>query len=106
MQKEVLTEYIVPGDIISLRAGDIVPGDCRILQSRDLFVNEATLTGETYPAEKMAGILDRDTPLAGRINSLFMGTNVVSGTARAVVVHTGTDTEFGQHISEAEGPRA
>ncbi|OYV08584.1 MAG: magnesium-translocating P-type ATPase, partial [Methanosaeta sp. ASP1-1] len=94
-QKEVLTEYIVPGDIISLRAGDIVPGDCRILQSRDLFVNEATLTGETYPAEKMAGTLDLDTPLAGRINSLFMGTNVVSGTARAVVVHTGTDTEFG-----------
>ena len=94
-QKEVLTEYIVPGDIISLRAGDIVPGDCRILQSRDLFVNEATLTGETYPAEKMAGTLDRDTPLAGRINSLFMGTNVVSGTARAVVVHTGTDTELG-----------
>ena len=94
-QKEVLTEYIVPGDIISLRAGDIVPGDCRILQSRDLFVNEATLTGETYPAEKMAGTLDQDTPLAGRINSLFMGTNVVSGTARAVIVHTGTDTEFG-----------
>lgn len=94
-QKEVLTEYIVPGDIISLRAGDIIPGDCRILQSRDLFVNEATLTGETYPAEKMAGSLDRDTPLVGRINSLFMGTNVVSGTARAVVVHTGTDTEFG-----------
>lgn len=94
-QNEVLTEYIVPGDIISLRAGDIVPGDCRILQSRDLFVNEATLTGETYPAEKMAGTLDQDTPLAGRINSLFMGTNVVSGTARAVVVHTGNDTELG-----------
>ena len=96
MQKEVLTEYIVPGDIIILKAGDIVPADCRILQSKDLFVNEATLTGETYPAEKTAGTLDRDTPLAGRTNSLFMGTNVVSGTARAAVVHTGTDTEFGR----------
>jgi len=95
-QKEVLTEYIVPGDIIILKAGDIVPADCRILQSKDLFVNEATLTGETYPAEKTAGTLDRDTPLAGRTNSLFMGTNVVSGTARAAVVHTGTDTEFGR----------
>ena len=95
-QKEVLTEYIVPGDIITLKAGDIVPADCRILQSKDLFVNEATLTGETYPAEKTAGTLDRDTPLAGRTNSLFMGTNVVSGTARAAVVHTGTDTEFGR----------
>lgn len=97
--KEVLTDYIVPGDIIILKAGDIVPADCRIIQSKDLFVNEATLTGETYPAEKTAGTLSRDTPLAGRTNSLFMGTNVVSGTARAVVVHTGTDTEFG-HISQ------
>lgn len=98
-QKELLTEYIVPGDIIALKAGDIVPADSCILQSKDLFVNEATLTGETYPAEKKAGTLDRDTPLAGRINSLFMGTNVVSGTARAVVVHTGADTQFGR-ISE------
>jgi Mg2+-importing ATPase len=96
IQKDVLIEYVVPGDIIVLRAGDIVPGDSRILQSNDLFVNEATLTGETYPAEKMPGILDRDTPLSRRINCLFMGTNVVSGTAKAVVVHTGTDTEFGR----------
>jgi Mg2+-importing ATPase len=95
-QKDVLMEYVVPGDIVFLRAGDIVPGDCRILKSKDLFVNEATLTGETYPAEKMPGILDRDTPLSRRINCLFMGTNVVSGTAKAVVVHTGTDTEFGR----------
>jgi Mg2+-importing ATPase len=83
IQKDVLIEYVVPGDIIVLRAGDIVPGDSRILQSNDLFVNEATLTGETYPAEKMPGILDRDTPLSRRINCLFMGTNVVSGTAKA-----------------------
>ncbi len=96
IQKDVLMEYVVPGDIIVLRAGDIVPGDCRILQSKDLFVNEATLTGETYPAEKMPGILQQDTPLSRRINCLFMGTNVVSGTARAVVVHTGTDTQFGR----------
>src|SRR5512139_3544816 len=83
-------------DIIVLRAGDIVPADLRILQSKDLFVNEATLTGETYPAEKMPGILDRDTPLGRRSNCLFMGTNVVSGTAKAVAVHTGTDTQFGR----------
>lgn len=79
-----------------MRAGDIVPGDYRILQSGDLFVNEATLTGETYPAEKMTAILEQDTPLSRRINCLFMGTNVVSGTARAVVVLTGTDTQFGR----------
>ena len=104
IQKDVLMEYVVPGDIIVLNAGDIVPGDSRILQSKDLFVNEATLTGETYPAEKMPGILDEDTPLSRRINSLFMGTNVVSGTARAVVVHTGTDTAVWTRISATQAP--
>ena len=95
IQKEIPREAVVPGDIIILKAGDIVPADCRILESKDLFVNEAALTGETYPAEKMPKTLDRDTPINLRSNSLFMGTNVVSGTARAVVVLTGRDTEFG-----------
>ena len=101
---EVPVEYVVPGDIIVLRAGDIVPADSRILLSRDLFVNEASLTGETYPAEKIPGILDSETPLSRRINCLFMGTNVVSGTATAVVVHTGTDTQFGR-VSQRLGLR-
>ena len=95
-QKEVPVEEVVPGDVVVLRAGDIVPGDSLILKSRDLFVNEASLTGETYPAEKISRVLDQATPLSRRINSLFMGTNVVSGTAMAVVVHTGTETEFGR----------
>ncbi|MGB4087887.1 magnesium-translocating P-type ATPase [Methanothrix sp.] len=93
---EVPVESIVPGDIIILKAGDIVPGDCRILQSKDLYLNEAALTGESYPAEKMERTLEPDTPLARRNNSLFLGTNVVSGSARAVVVLTGKDTEFGR----------
>jgi Mg2+-importing ATPase len=87
---------VVPGDIIVLRAGAIIPGDCLILASKDLFVDEATLTGETFPVEKAAGLLPADTPLARRQNSLFMGTNVVNGSARAVVAKTGTSTEFGQ----------
>ncbi len=95
-QKEVPVEDIVPGDIIMLSAGDIIPGDSLILKSRDLFVNEATLTGETYPAEKFARAVPKDAPLNRRANSLFMGTSVVSGTARAVVVKTGLQTEFGQ----------
>lgn len=95
-EEAISMENIVPGDIIILKAGDIVPGDCRILQSKDLYVNEATLTGETYPAEKIAETIEPDTPLARRSNILFMGTNVVSGTARAVVVLTGKDTEFGK----------
>jgi Mg2+-importing ATPase len=93
---DVLVEEIVPGDIVVLNAGDIIPGDCLILEAKDLFVNEATLTGETYPVEKTAGILKADTPLSQRTNSLFMGTHVVSGTAKAVVVRTGTNTEFGK----------
>ncbi|MDM7912162.1 MAG: HAD-IC family P-type ATPase, partial [Methanotrichaceae archaeon] len=94
-EKEIPIEDVVPGDIVILNAGDIIPGDCRILESRDLFVNEAALTGETYPVEKTPEPLPEDSPLAKRRNSLFMGTNVVSGTARAVVVFTGRETELG-----------
>ena len=93
---EVRTEDVVSGDLVLLRAGGIVPADCRILESKDLFVNEAALTGETFPAEKTAGDLPAETPLARRVNSLFMGTSVVSGTARALAVNIGRSTEFGK----------
>jgi P-type Mg2+ transporter len=73
-----------------------VPGDCVLLECRDLFVDEAALTGETYPVEKMSGEIPADTPLAQRRNVIYMGTHVVSGTAVAVVVQTGINTEFGQ----------
>jgi P-type Mg2+ transporter len=95
-QKEVPVEEIVPGDVVVLNAGDLIPGDSLIIESKDLFVNEASLTGETFPAEKSAGILPSDTALGRRTNSIFMGTNVVSGSAQAVVVGTGTNTEFGK----------
>ena len=75
------------------------PGDCLVLESNDLFVDEATLTGETYPVEKTAGTVAADAPLGQRTNTLFMGTHVVSGSAAAVVVRTGTATEFGK-VSE------
>lgn len=97
--EEIPLEEVVPGDVVLLNAGDVIPGDCRIIESKDLFVNEAALTGETYPAEKLAGTLPQETELSKRTNSLFMGTNVVSGTARALVVHTGLETEFGR-VSE------
>lgn len=82
-----------------LNAGDTIPGDSRLLESKDLFVDEAALTGETYPVEGQPGTLPVGTPLAQRTNALFMGTHVVSGTATAVIVRTGPDTEFGQ-VSE------
>jgi Mg2+-importing ATPase len=97
--KEIPIEEIVPGDVIILNAGDLIPGDSIILESKDLFVNEASLTGETFPAEKTVGILPSATPLGQRTNCLFMGTNVVSGSAQAVVVGTGVQTEFGK-VSE------
>lgn len=96
---EVPLENVVPGDIVILNAGDIIPADCLIIESENLFVNESTLTGESYPSEKKAGILPPGTPISGRTNCLFMGTNVVSGTGKAIAVNTGKSTEFGK-ISE------
>lgn len=98
-QTEIPVEEVVPGDVVVLSAGAAVPGDCAILESKDLFVNEATLTGETYPVEKSSGVVPPETPLGGRTNCLFMGTHVVSGSASALVVHTGKNTEFGK-VSE------
>src|SRR5690606_5552566 len=86
---------IVPGDVVILSAGTSIPADCRLLEARDLFVNEATLTGETFPIEKSPGDLPADTPLARRTNVLFQGTHVVSGTGRALVMRTGRNTQFG-----------
>ena len=82
-----------------LNAGDIVPGDCLLLESKDLFVDEAMLTGETYPVEKTVAPLSADTALAQRTNSVWMGTHIVSGNAKALVILTGTNTEFGK-VSE------
>jgi Mg2+-importing ATPase len=95
-KKEIPVEEVVPGDIIILSSGDIIPADCLILESKDLFVSEATLTGETYPAEKEAGVLKAEIPLGKRTNSLWMGTSVVSGSGKAVAVFTGKETEFGK----------
>ncbi len=97
--KEIPIEEIVPGDIVILNAGDIVPGDGLVQESKDLFVDEAMLTGETFPVEKMPAELPAETPLGQRTNTLWMGTHVVSGSATALIVHTGKDTEFGK-VSE------
>jgi len=90
---------IVPGDIVMLSAGTTIPGDCLLLDSDDLFLDEAALTGETFPVEKKVGLEPAETLLSHRTNVLFMGTHVVSGNAQAVVVHTATNTEFGK-VSE------
>ena len=93
--EEIALDTIVPGDIVLFSAGDVIPGDCRVLESNVLTVDEAALTGETFPAEKSPATVPADTALSHRTNALYMGTHVISGTATAVVVHIGRDTEFG-----------
>ncbi|MGC4192825.1 MAG: HAD-IC family P-type ATPase [Thermomicrobiales bacterium] len=92
----VPAEQVVPGDIVSLAIGDLVPGDCRILEANGLVVDESSLTGESMPVDKAPGVLPADTPLAQRTNGLFLGTHVVRGTGRVVVVAAGTATQFGR----------
>jgi len=93
--EEIALDAIVPGDIVLFNAGDVIPGDCLVLESNVLTVDEAALTGETFPAEKSPATVPAETALSHRTNSLYMGTHVISGTATAVVVHIGKDTEFG-----------
>ena len=88
-------EEVVPGDVTVLNAGDVIPGDCLVLESNQLLVDEAALTGETYPAEKEVGTVAATAPVAQRSNALFLGTHVVSGSGRALVVTTGRQTQFG-----------
>ena len=94
-EQEILSSTIVPGDIIFLKAGDMLPADCLIIEANELHANEASLTGESYPTAKIAGIVDAKTELTKRTNCLWEGTNIVSGTAKALVINTGSKTIFG-----------
>jgi Mg2+-importing ATPase len=96
LRSEVPIKQLVPGDLIVLSAGDMIPADCRVLSAKDLFVSQAAMTGESMPVEKFRHQQNGDThnPL-DLDNILFMGTNVVSGTAIAVILTTGNNTYFG-----------
>jgi Mg2+-importing ATPase len=88
---------LVPGDVVLLAAGDLVPADGRLLEARDFFVNEALLTGESYPAEKRASDDGIDSPeVASATNAAFMGSSVMNGSARLMVCSTGLATQLGQ----------
>ncbi|WP_296001363.1 magnesium-translocating P-type ATPase [Rugamonas sp.] len=95
-RRELPIEQLVPGDVIVLSAGDMLPADCRLLAAKDLFVSQAAMTGESLPVEKIAGPPPHadDAPLE-RANLLFMGSNVVSGAASALVLATGNRSYFG-----------
>jgi len=100
---EVPLTHVVPGDIIHLSAGDIVPADVRMLSAKDLFVNQASLTGESLPVEKFSAPVTGATSALELNNVAFMGTNVISGTATAMVVATGGRTYFGSIATSVAG---
>ncbi len=102
IQKNIPSMDVVPGDIVMLNAGDIIPGDAVVIEENDLHINEAALTGESFPAEKSPGIRPADTPLNKRKNCVFEGTSVVNGTAKILIVYTGAQTEFGKISKELE----
>ena len=105
-ESEVPLKLLVPGDIIRLAAGDLVPADVRVLLAKDLFLNQSALTGESLPVEKKAASLSSDiqNPLE-LVNICFMGSNVESGSATAVAVHTGDKTYFGSLAASIVGQR-
>ena len=107
-KREIDIKKLVPGDIIQLSAGDMIPADVRIIHSKDLFVSQAMLTGEALPVEKRETAVPDDAKqsLLELENICFMGTNIVSGTAMAVVVNTGGQTYFGSLSKSIVGKRA
>jgi Mg2+-importing ATPase len=92
----VPAEDIVPGDMVLLSAGSLVPADGVVMEAMDFFVNQAVLTGETFPVEKKPDPVAAGASLSERTNIVFMGTNVRSGSAKALIVQTGAQTVFGQ----------
>ncbi len=102
---DIDAKYLVPGDVILLDAGSRVPADARIVECKNLLVNESILTGESTPVEKHVDVLESVTPLPERRNMLYSNTIVEAGRAKAVVVSTGMNTEFGKiarEVAEAE----
>ncbi len=95
-QRELPITNLVPGDVVSLSAGDLVPADARVLMARDFFVNQSALTGEPFPIEKNADLGDSTKPITEAGNYILLGTSVVSGSATAMITKTGPSTEFGK----------
>lgn len=99
-EQEIPLDEVVTGDIVHLSAGDMIPADVRILDAKDLFVSQASLTGENEPAEKVAAVSEQEEGVTDYTNIAFMGSNVVSGSAAAVAIAVGDNTLFGTIASE------
>jgi len=102
---DISIQEVVPGDVALLSAGDLIPADGLVLQAKDFFVNQSTLTGEAFPVEKHPGLLPSTaTELSDATNAVFMGTSVVGGSARVLVVKTGIATEIGDIAETIQKP--
>lgn len=95
VEREVPVSMIVPGDVVLLSAGNLIPADGLVLEAADFLVSEASMTGESFPVKKRPGIVAPDAPITKRTNSVFLGASVRSGTAKVLAVRTGRATEFG-----------
>lgn len=105
-KKEIKVEELCIGDIIELNAGSLVPADARVITAKDFFVNQSSLTGESFPVEKTANAISaKELSIADMHNIVFFGTNVISGSANAVIVNTGINTEFGKIAKSLASPR-
>lgn len=94
--QELDNSKLTIGDIISVRTGDMIPADCLLIEENSLSMDESSLTGETFPVEKNVEKLEEKTALSQRKNSLWMGTHVISGSGKAVIVNLAKDSEFGK----------
>jgi Mg2+-importing ATPase len=94
VEQTVPVRAVVPGDLILLSAGNLIPADGLVIEAEDFLVSEASMTGESFPVEKRPGMIAPDAPIAARINAVFLGASVRSGTAKVLAVRTGRQTEF------------
>ena len=105
-EEEIPMEDIVVSDIVKLSAGDMVPADCRVIWSKDLFISEGSLTGEANPVEKFSDKLTKEAESITDLNNIcFMGTNVISGTGKAIVIASGNETYFGGMAKDLTGEK-
>ncbi|AFY78954.1 MAG: ATPase P [Hydrococcus sp. C42_A2020_068] len=108
-RKEIPIKFLVPGDIIYLSAGDMIPADVRLISAKDLFISQGALTGESLPVEKQPTLPDSQTQIANPLelaNICFLGTTIVSGTVTAVLVETGSNTYLGAIAKTVVGQKA
>ncbi len=105
VEQSIVVNEIVPGDIVLLKAGDLVPADGLVVEAHDCFVNQSVLTGESYPVEKRATlIVEEGGDLQAATNALLMGSSVLSGSAKICIVHTGSSTAMGSIAERIAAP--